>query len=281
VKIRILSDLHLEFQDWNPPATEADIIVLAGDIHTGTRGVEWARRHFPVTPVLYVPGNHEFYGRDLQETLADLQKAGRRFDVDVLHGRGVAIGGVRFLGATLWTDYALHGADAHSIGRAMSEAKHGMSDFSVIRNGTGLFRPEHARKMHLEQVSWIREALADEFRGPTILVTHHLPHPRSIHRKYRGSKLNPGFASDLSHLIGPPVAVWIHGHTHESCDYIEEGTRVICNPRGYGPFELNAAFDPILTVEVHRPPRHSSQATPQLLGPPPPGSGRTRSARTA
>jgi predicted phosphodiesterase len=251
VKIRVLSDLHLEFQDWNPPDTEADIIVLAGDIHSGTRGVEWARRQFPITPVLYVPGNHEFYGRNIEETLSDLQKTGRRFGVDVLHGRGVTIGGARFLGATLWTDFALHGGDAASLRRAMADAQYGMSDFRLIRRGThGLFRPEHARAMHLEQVCWMRERLADEFNGPTVVVTHHLPHPRSIHPKYSGSALNPSFASDLSDIVAPPIAAWIHGHTHESCNYLESGTRVVCNPRGYGPFELNAAFDPVLTIEI-------------------------------
>jgi len=266
VKIRVLSDLHLEFQDWNPPDAEADIIVLAGDIHSGTRGVEWARRRFPVTPVLYVPGNHEFYGRDIEETLSDLQKAGRRFGVDVLHGRGVTIGGARFLGVTLWTDFALHGTDAASLRRAMSDARYGMSDFSLIRHGThGLFRPEHARAMHLEQVCWVGEQLAEKVDGPTILVTHHLPHPRSVHRKFRGSPLNPAFASDLSHLVCAPVAVWIHGHTHESLDYIEGGTRVICNPRGYGPFELNAAFDPILTIEID--PSRPRQAVPPWIDP--------------
>lgn len=251
VKIRVLSDLHLEFHDWNPPDAAADVIVLAGDIHSGTRGVEWARRQFPAVPILYVPGNHEFYGSDMHEALSDLQKMGRRFGVDVLHGRGVAIGGARFLGATLWTDFALNGADAQSIARAMSDAKRGMTDFTLIRHGPrGLFRPEHARAMHLEQARWIREILAEEFPGPTVLVTHHLPHPRSIHRKYWGSPLNPSFASDLSHLMGAPVAAWIHGHTHESCDYVEGGTRVVCNPRGYGPFELNAAFDPVLTIDI-------------------------------
>jgi len=270
VRIRVLSDLHLEFQAWNPPDAEADIIVLAGDIHSGARGVEWARGQFPLVPILYVPGNHEFYGRDMQQTLSDLQKSGRRFGVDVLDGRGVVIGGVRFLGATLWTDFALHGADPQSLRRAMSDAKYGMSDFSIIRNGThGLFRPEHARQMHLEQVRWIRERLADEFRGPTVLVTHHLPHPRSIHPKYRGSALNPSFASDLSHFMGSPIALWVHGHTHESCDYIEEGTRVVCNPRGYGPFELNASFDPILTIEVGPP--NPLQRAPGWIEPPSPG----------
>lgn len=282
MRIRVHSDLHLEFQDWNAPDTEADVIVLAGDIHSGARGVEWARRQFPLTPVVYVAGNHEFYGRDLQETLSDLQKAGRRFGVDVLHGRGVVIGGVRFLGATLWTDFALHGADVQSIARAMSDAKYGMSDFSLIRHGAhGLFRPEHARRMHLEQVSWIHASLAAEFPGPTVLITHHLPHPRSIHRKYSGSGLNPAFASDLSALVGPPVAFWIHGHTHESCDYIEGGTRVICNPRGYGPFALNAAFDPILTIAIDSPSRHPSQRTPGVVEPPPQRGDRSRPARAA
>lgn len=265
MKMRVLSDLHLEFQDWNPPDAEADVIVLAGDIHSGTRGVEWARRQFPVTPVLYVPGNHEFYGREIQQTLSDLQKAGRRFGVDILHGRGVVIGGVRFLGATLWTDFALHGADTPSLRRAMSDAKYGMSDFSVIRHGAhGLFRPEHARAAHIEQTGWIREQLADEFAGPTILISHHLPHRRSIHSKYHGSRLNPCFASDLAQLMGPPVSVWIHGHTHDSCDYIEQGTRVVCNPRGYGPFELNAAFDPMLTIEVERSPLRPPIELPRL-----------------
>ena len=272
VKIRVLSDLHLEIHDWNPPDAEADIIVLAGDIHSGTRGIEWARRQFPLMPILYVPGNHEFYGREMQETLCDLQKAGRRFGVDVLHGRGVAIGGVRFLGATLWTDFALNGTDVASLRRAMSDANYGMSDFSLIRHGRhGLFRPEHARAMHLEQRDWIRDRLADEFPGPTVLVTHHLPHPRSIHSKCWGSPLNPSFASDLSHLLGPPVAVWIHGHIHDSCDYIHGGTRVVCNPRGYGPFELNTAFDPILTIRVDRSPSSPLQRTPERIDPPPRG----------
>lgn len=281
VKIRVLSDLHLELHDWNPPDVAADVIVLAGDIHSGARGIEWARRQFPLTPVFYVPGNHEFYGWDIQETLPRLQQAGRRFGVDVLQGRGVIIGGVRFLGATLWTDFALHGADVQSIARAMSDAKYGMSDFSVIRHGAhGVFRPEHSRAMHVEQVCWLRERLADEFPGPTVVITHHLPHPRSLHWKCWGSPLNPGFASDLSLLMGPPVAAWIHGHIHESCDYLEQGTRVLCNPRGYAPFELNVAFDPMLTIEID--PSSPIQRAPGWIDPPPPGEdGRIRCAEAA
>jgi hypothetical protein len=116
-KIRVLSDLHLEFQDWVPPKSDADIVVLAGDIHVGVHGIEWARRRFPLTPVVYVPGNHEYYGGSLQAVREELYARGKCLGVDVLDGRKSVIGGVRFLGATLWTDFALYGSDQGSISR--------------------------------------------------------------------------------------------------------------------------------------------------------------------
>jgi predicted phosphodiesterase len=251
MKIRVLSDLHLEFQRWSPPKAEADVIVLAGDIDVGVYGVEWARRSFPSSPLVYVPGNHEFYGGHVEDLMEDLCAEGRRFGVDVLDGRELLIGGVRFLGAILWTDFALHGADPTSIDRAMTDAYDGMNDFRLIRCGERrMFRPADARAIHLTQVEWLRAKLAEEFAGSTVVVTHHLPHRRSIHPKYQGADLNPSFASDLSDLMGPAVSLWIHGHTHESFDYFVDGTRVVCNPRGYYPMELNAAFDPVLTVDV-------------------------------
>jgi hypothetical protein len=111
MKIRILSDLHLEFQQWSPPKADADIIVLAGDIDVGIRSVEWARRSFPSSPVVYVLRNHEFYGHHMQDLMEELFVQGKRFGVDVLDGRELLIGGVRFLGATLWTDFTLQGTD--------------------------------------------------------------------------------------------------------------------------------------------------------------------------
>lgn len=251
MKIRVLSDLHLEFFDWTPPAVEADVVVLAGDIHTGVHGVEWARRQFPNTPVIYVPGNHEFYGGRMQDVLTALRTDARRFDVYLLDGDEVVLGGVRFLGATLWTDFALYGTTQSELGRAMADAKYGMNDFRVIRYGDqGLFRPEHARDIHLGQVKWLAERLAEPSDRPTIVVTHYLPHRQSIHPKYDGDSLNPCFASDLAHLVRPPVTVWIHGHTHESIDYVVNGTRVVCNPRGYLPAEPNLSFDPTAVVET-------------------------------
>jgi predicted phosphodiesterase len=256
MKVRILSDLHLEFYKWQPPAVEADVVVLAGDIHVGTQGLEWARHHFPATPVVYVPGNHEFYGEQMQHVLSRLREEGARLGVNVLDTDEVNLHGTRFLGATLWTDFALDGSSPKQIERALAVARNVMHDFRSIRYGTGRrFNPDDSREIHLAQVRWLEAKLAEPHAGATVVITHHLPHRQSIHPKYEGDGANPGFASDLSRLLRPPVSLWIHGHTHESMDYVVNGTRVVCNPRGYLPGEPNPGFKPTLVVEVPQPGR--------------------------
>ena len=158
--------------------------------------------------------------------------------------------GVRFLGATLWTDFAFYGAGPRLL-KSMSDASRSVSDFRMIRLGkTELLRPEHVREMHLAQVKWLEEQALEEFDGPTIVITHYLPHRRSIHPRYEGDPLNPAFVSDLASLVKLPVTLWIHGHTHESLDYTVNGTRVVCNPRGYLPMETNPAFNTRFVVGV-------------------------------
>ncbi|MGB6306393.1 MAG: metallophosphoesterase [Steroidobacteraceae bacterium] len=250
MRIRVLSDLHLEFAGWTPPAAEADAVVLAGDIHIGVRGLEWAREQFPTLPIIYVVGNHEFYGGQMQQVSAALRDAADRLEVSVLDRGELLLEGTRFLGATLWTDFALYGTGSRLL-RSMDEARRAISDFRMIRCGPAeLFRPELAREMHFEQVKWLEGKLAEQFSGPTVVVTHFLPHRRSIHPKYEGDEFNPAFASDLAHLVKPPVSLWIHGHTHESFDYVVNGTRVVCNPRGYLPMEPNPGFDPGFVVQA-------------------------------
>lgn len=108
MRIHVLSDLHLEFASFEPPPTEADLIVLAGDTHIGLRGVEWAARSFTAQPILYLAGNHEFYGQNAPDLVAKLRERGRELGVTVLSDEEVVIDGIRFLGATLWTDFELH-----------------------------------------------------------------------------------------------------------------------------------------------------------------------------
>ena len=256
VKIRVLSDLHLEFSGWRPPPCDEDVVVLAGDIAEGRAGIAWARKYFRDRPIVYVPGNHEYYGRDFDELREGLRESGRTHDVHVLDGDEVIVDGVRFLGATLWTDFEISGSDLKSVEAAMRRCQKGMTDFHVIRRWGGALRPEDTREIHQAQRDWLQRALAgctsfgEGFAGPTVVVTHHAPCARSIAPRFAGDPLNPAFACDVTDLMGPAVQLWIHGHTHNSSDYIERGTRVISNPRGYMPYGPNPDFDQMLIVEV-------------------------------
>ena len=256
MKIRILSDLHLEFSNWSQTPCDEDVVVLAGDIGEGRSGIAWARKYFPARPIVYVPGNHEYYGRDLDELREGLRASGRTHDVHVLDADEIVIDGVRFCGATLWTDFELEGSDPKAVGRAMRNCQEGMTDFRVIRRWGSSLRAEDTREIHLAQREWLRRALmgcttlGTGFTGPTVVVTHHAPCARSIAPRFAGDPLNPAFASDLTDLMGPPITTWIHGHMHNSSDYVERGTRVVCNPRGYSPFGLNPDFDPALIIQV-------------------------------
>jgi predicted phosphodiesterase len=251
VRIRVLSDLHLEFQDWTAPPAAADVVVLAGDIHVGTKGLSWARRQFGDARLIYVPGNHEFYGGEMDATLEQLRRVAAMHDIALLDGDAVTIDRVRFLGAVLWTDFALYGSGPAAIAQAQADARRGMVDYRrIFRRGADRLQPDDTRRIHLRQAEWLAQQLAQPCDGSTVVVTHHLPHALSVHPQYEGDRLNPSFASDLSALVRAPVQLWIHGHTHASIDYRIDGTRVVCNPRGYLPHEPNPDFDPELVVSV-------------------------------
>ncbi|UTC28395.1 metallo-dependent phosphatase-like protein [Brevundimonas phage vB_BpoS-Gurke] len=253
MRINILSDLHLEFggmgRDYTP--APCDVLVLAGDAATGVVGVIWADRHFPGVPVVYVPGNHEFYGkrrikRHIEKMKAKAVELGS--SVHVLDDEALVIDGVRFLGATLWTDFNLYGTQYLS----MMAARRGMTDYRQIETEPmRLLTPEAVLSLHTRSVFFLREQLRLSHDGPTVVVTHHAPSERSSHPRYRGSELNPCYASRLEPLILEyEPDLWVHGHMHDSSDYQIGKTRVLTNPRGYIGHELNPNFDPNLIVEI-------------------------------
>jgi hypothetical protein len=128
-----------------------------------------------------------------------------------------------------------------------------MRDFSAVRAGGMPFTPQASTALFAKDAAWIEARLAEPHRGPTVVITHHAPSPRSIHPRFAGSPLNACFVSDAERLLrGRRAALWIHGHTHDSFDYAVNGTRVLCNPRGYAKDGINenALFDAGLTVEV-------------------------------
>ncbi|MHA7600556.1 metallophosphoesterase family protein [Alicycliphilus sp. T452] len=254
MRLHILSDLHLGVQGMEHPRTGADAVVLAGDIARPEQAVAWARGFGK--PVLYVPGNHEFYGASHAQAVAELERLSRGTQVHVLSNHSLRLGGVRFVGSTLWSDFRIFASDAERQ-HAMAEAQRFMRDFSRIRMGPGpddaLFTPQDAAALHEASVRWLRQALAEPFDGPTVVVTHHAPTLQSIHPRFAGSPLNAIFVSDAEQLVAASGArLWIHGHTHDSFDYAVHGTRVLCNPRGYGKDGVNEnpLFDPALVVEV-------------------------------
>jgi len=251
MKLHILSDLHKEFSQFNPPATDADVVVLAGDIDKGNKGVFWARQAFPGKPVLYVPGNHEFYGTRRTETLSLLRVAGRQAGVQILDENEIVFDGVRFLGATLWTDFLLFGEAKKST--AMSDGQLCLNDFRAIREDdfAVAFTPARSIELHEHSLAWLKAKLNEPFDGKTVVVTHHLPSMRSVIPRFKDSLLSACFASELDDLFGL-ADIWVHGHTHDNLDYTENGTRVICNPRGYVTFSgaENFNFDPGLVIEI-------------------------------
>lgn len=249
MKLHILSDLHLEFATFEPPATDADVIVLAGDIGKKANGIIWAREAFPSKEIVYVPGNHEFYGTQRLETLELMRIAAHECKVHLLDNAGVVIDGVRFLGSTLWTDFKLFGEDSKSA--AMYEAQASLSDFSLIYDGRFGFSPARSVELHYKSLDWLSAKLDEPFAGKTVIVSHHLPSAQSVVERFKDELIAACFASELDYLFGK-MDLWIHGHTHDNLDYEANGTRVLCNPRGYVTRrgKENFDFNPKLVIEI-------------------------------
>jgi Icc-related predicted phosphoesterase len=270
MKIFYFSDLHLELAPaWAMPADlpAFDVAVAAGDIAgSPATAIDWlaALPAFQGKPVVYVHGNHEHYRGVVEDRLEEGLATARRTGIHFLNASTVILDGVRFAGAALWTDFALYGDREW----ALHAAGTGMNDYRLIRRRActpgqkGRFRlkPKDTAWYHAHQRSFIADMLATPFDGPTVVVTHHAPSARSLPPLPRDDQLlDPAYASDLEAMIlarGPDL--WIHGHIHQSVDYRVGRTRVVSNPKGYGPGlkslpSENRFFDPRRIVEVlHR-----------------------------
>jgi hypothetical protein len=217
-------------------AKGADVIVCTGDMSEGDSFLRWAREFLAPTPVVYVLGNHEYYGHDMGMLLRDMKHAsmGPSYEhVNLLEMESVVIGGVRFLGCTLWTDYAIYGLDKQP--HCMWTAARYLADHEEIsRSLGGRFLPHHALGIHEKSMEWLERELSVPHDGPTVVCTHHAPAHGSVAMHFVGDDLTPAFVSGLEKFIerhGP--ALWLHGHTHHSVDYRIGDTRVFSNQWGY------------------------------------------------
>jgi predicted phosphodiesterase len=262
MRLRILSDLHLEFSEWSPPPVECDAVILAGDIHIGANALPWIEKHFAGQTVIYVQGNHEGYKHDIAEVSRELEAYSKveppivdfrylnnewtqLFERDGGHG----LRPIWFFGGTLWTDFELMGHKE----RCMQTARYSMNDYRLVScNGVRL-TPQMTADMHADFLAQLNAGPPGE--GKVVVVGHHLPSPKSIDNDYRSSDVNSAYASNLESFMDGPNApvLWVHGHTHRSKDYVCDKTRVVANPRGYSASPIgfeNMAFRGDLVVDV-------------------------------
>lgn len=248
MKLHILSDLHLEFAGFQPQPTDADIVILAGDTYPGTKGVQWAAANFPHTPVLYLLGNHEYYGHTLPKLVADLKDAAQGTNIHILENEMFVFEDVEFWGCTLWTDFKLFGGDPRIAGIAVEQA---MNDYRKIRvlPAYSKLRAVNTAAVHAKSVKWLEQQRLSHTRK-RVVITHHAPSRKSVPERFERDIVSAGYASNLDELVvASAAAVWIHGHIHQCQDYYLGTTRVICNPRGY-PGEVTGNFQPALVVEI-------------------------------
>jgi len=250
VRLHVLSDLHLEHAPLDDPPADADVLVLDGDISLGRRGIEWARGWGAGRPVLYVAGNHEFYGQPFPDLLAELREAAAGSSVQVLERDELVLDGTRFLGCTLWSDFELGGREHRA--RSMRICERLVNDYRVIRSGPSgqTLTARETLEYHQASREWLEARLAEPHEGPTVVITHHAPVIVTMPREAVFRALGGAFASDLTELMGGErVALWIYGHTHRQADFGVRGARLVSNPRGY-PHELVEGFAGACVVEV-------------------------------
>ncbi|MGD9715362.1 MAG: metallophosphoesterase [Thermomicrobiales bacterium] len=266
MRCHYLSDLHLEAQSFEAPLPRGDVLIIAGDLchaccldpsrmdrysveqrERVRRFVDGALSHFG--NVLFVAGNHEPYDGIYEETTNLLRR--HLPGVEVLDNNAVEIHGIRFFGATLWTDF-----DAGSMD-AMNRVRRRMGEFFFVKTRLGSddgtltkFQPEHAKTAHDMARAALSAAIADG--GPMVVITHHAPSRLGLNPRFVGNGIDAAYASDLDDMIAGlgNVPVWVHGHTHVARTYRIGRTEFRSNAHGFASkgqaapgFSVKACFE--------------------------------------
>ncbi|PIF28266.1 3',5'-cyclic AMP phosphodiesterase CpdA [Acidovorax sp. 56] len=282
MKIQLLSDLHLEAHPHfvPEPAPGADLLVLAGDIGSYQQGGQLSDEDFGLarfapqaaggtwpTPVLFVPGNHEYDAQDFDEAHLRLRATCERLGIAWLERETLVLDGVRFVGTTLWSDFDALAEDEGTEDLArqlrLRDKAYRAANFYLRKTGGTRhgepFLAEPMREQALVCQQWLRSALAAPFDGPTVAVTHFAPSLRSADPRYGLVPGTAGFCNALDGLL-PHAQLWLHGHLHAPSDYTVRGThdatgqpwqcRVVANPLGYARKGEQATFQPQMCVTV-------------------------------
>jgi Icc-related predicted phosphoesterase len=276
MKINLVSDMHINFQDIELPG--GDVLIMAGDImeaghlrradnakkdtFLADRYRRFLNEEMPkYRKVIYVAGNHEHYNNSYDDTHTRLRRE-LPDNVYLLENESVQIDDVHFFAGTFWTD--MNKGDPIS----MQVVKQGMMDFKCIKFGHGIkmdslygdsywtnsFTPAYAKSVFHETVENLKQFLAGKENEKVVVVSHHAPSPQSVHEHYKSDfHMNAGYHSHLDEFImdHPQIKFWVHGHMHDPVDYMIGSTRILSNPRGYAGYETQAnVFDPNFYFEV-------------------------------
>ena len=275
MKIQFLADLHLEVhpQFVPEPAPDADLLVLAGDIGSYQNDSQVAGDNFGLerfsplpqwggwpTPVVFVPGNHEYDMQDFDAAHDRLRRTCDRLGLLWLERETLVLDGVRFVGTTLWSNFdalADHEQCTDLTRRlrlrqkAFRAANFYLAKTGTTRAGTP-WLAEPMREQALACMAWLEDALARPFDGATVAITHFAPSLRSADPRYGLAPGTAGFCNALDHLL-PRATLWLHGHLHAPSDYTVQGQqadgtpwqcRVVANPLGYARKNEQAFFRP-------------------------------------
>ncbi len=280
MKIQLLSDLHLEAHpNWvAKPAPDADLLVLAGDIGSYQAGSALRDEDFGLsrftqkegwpTPVLFVPGNHEYDALDFDAAHQRLRQTCERLDIRWLERETITLpdrhgNPVRFLGTTLWSDFDALGPTTGAVDsaaqglltqqlkardKAFRAANYYLKKTGTSRHGVPMLA-EQVREQALICQSWLIAALTEPFQGATVVVTHFAPSLTSADPRYGLTPGTAGFCNGLDALL-PQASLWLHGHLHAPSDYVKAGCRVVANPLGYARKDEQNAFQATLCIEL-------------------------------
>ena len=283
MKIKVVSDLHLEFSDINIKNDEnCDVLILSGDImiaedlydHPVVPSIyeygsfaELGRKQkrvqtfrdflkrcsFQFPHTIYVAGNHEFYHGKWNRTLKVLSDECAKFpNVYFLEAGSKTIDDVTFIGGTLWTD--MNKGDPLTL-HAVRDM---MNDFRIIKKdleGYTNLKPADTVVRHRHMLDYIKTVVAEKHDEKFVVVGHHSPSFQSVNEIYKHETImNGAYHSDLSEFIldRPQIKLWTHGHTHHPFDYMIGETRVVCNPRGYenDGYSEHTGWNPNIVIEV-------------------------------
>lgn len=254
MKIRLLSDLHLEGHTFKYEYQGEDVVVLAGDIHTKNRHAFILDQIPENVKILFVCGNHEYYGSCFEEVNDFFYHLQADYpNLYVLQNEDVIIDDVAFYGGTMFTDMMLD----NDTWKASLYAQNGIADFTWIDKQRGVdgtntvkrrWSTDDHRNEHGAYCDGLDRFVKREKVFKRCVISHFVPHRLGSDPRFDGSPLQPYFICDMTRYM-ETIDLWLYGHTHTSRDFMHGNTRLVCNPRGYGA-ENASGFNKNLIVEI-------------------------------